>query len=427
MASLSALPHELLLQVSKQLELIDKVRLSATCKQYRTQFIPEIFKTIYFSNSTASARSAHAAVKAHGDHTSRIEFTVHSDSGDLLTATSLPLSASYLLESHFTPNLHTVRLRFDFDFDDGEYWESNMNGGGSIDLFEEIETEDFVREEEEAWEWRALMRETWQSLSAADDVRELILDDFIPKWTSTFDTEMFRQFLSQLESATFNILGMDNGAGWMTNTQYGYTEFLRNLDTSFLHHMSGLKHLHINAGDPLGLDGYRYVPLALKPDDLPVLQTLKLENCFVGPELVWFVHSHAQVLRSLDVKECFSAGDGGGMADNPLYWAQFFDFIYEARPALTEFVAGGDEVFLAYDDEPDTKKVRDVRRKLKDNPGLKLFGYGYLSDKYGSLHYNVEENVRQFIDGGDQRAYDHLMGLVKENAAQMGNEHGHTG
>jgi hypothetical protein len=146
MASLSALPHELLLQVSKQLELIDKVRLSATCKQYRTQFIPEIFKTIYFSNSTASARSAHAAVKAHGDHTSRIEFTGHSDSGDLLTATSLPLSASYLLESHFTPNLHTVRLRFDFDFDDGEYWESNMNGGGSIDLFEEIETEDFAYE-----------------------------------------------------------------------------------------------------------------------------------------------------------------------------------------------------------------------------------------------------------------------------------------
>ncbi|OBT61434.1 hypothetical protein VE03_08972 [Pseudogymnoascus sp. 23342-1-I1] len=427
MASLSALPHELFLQVTTQLEFGDKVRLSATCKEYRTQLSPEIFKTIRFGNSEALARSALAAVEAHGDHTSRIEFTCYSSPVDELTSPSLPLAASKVLEGHLTPNLRTVRLRFDFDFDDGEEWDSGVSMGTSIWVFEEPEDDDYVREQEGIWKWRALMKETWEALSANDYVRELILEDFIPKSTSTFGTDEFRQFLSRLESATLNILGLDNGACWKTNTQDGYIEFLENLDTSFFHHMSGLKHLHIQAGDPLGLSGVRYISLALKPNDLPVLHSLKLENCFVCPELVSFVQSHTQVLRSLDVKECISAGDGGAMADNSIYWARFFDGIYETKPALTEFIAGADSISFAYDGEVDSERVRGIRQRLKASPVPKLFGYEYLSDKYGSLHNNVEENVEQFINGDDLRAYDRLMGLIKENAAQQGNEHGHTG
>lgn len=426
MASLSALPLEVSLQITKQLELIDQVRLSATCKGYRTQLSPEIFKTIRFGNSEALASSALAAVKAHGEYTSRIEFTCHSNSDDELTAPSLPLAASKVLEGHLTPNLHTLRLRFDFDFDDGDEWDNRANGG-SIWLFQEVEDDDFVKEEEGEWKWRALMKETWEALVANGYVRELILDDFIPKWTSTFGTDKFRQFLSQLESATFNILGFDNGVCWRTNTQFGYTEFLEGLDASFFHHMTALKHLHIQAGDPLGLEGMNHIPLALKPEDLPVLQSLKLENCFVGSNLVSFIQGHTQVLRSLDVAACLSAGNGGATADTSLYWAELFTEIYKTKPSLTEFIAGDVGVLLAYDDEPVSERVQGIRQKLKASPLLRLFGYGYLSDKYGSLHYHVDYNVDQFINGDDQRAYDRLMDLVKENVAQQGNEYGHTG
>lgn len=426
MASLSALPLEVSLQITKQLELVDRVRLSATCKGYRTQLLAEIFNTIRFGSSEALARSALAAVEAHGEYTSRIEFTCHSNSGDELTAPSLPLAASRVLEGHLTPNLRTVRIRFDFDFDDGEEWDSRANGG-SIYLFEDVDDDDFVGEEEGIWKWRALMKETWEALAANGYVKELILDGFIPKWTSTFGTDKFRQFLSQLESATFNILGLDNGACWRTNTQYGYTEFLEGLDISFFHHMTTLKHLNIKAGDPLGLEGTNYIPLALKPEDLPFLQSLKLENCFVGPELVSFIQGHAQVLRSLDVKECISAGTGGGLADNSIYWAKFFNGIYETKPSLTEFIAGDDRALLTYDGEFDSERVQGIRQKLKANPVLKLFGYANLSDKYGSLHNDATENADQFINGDDQRAYDRLMDLVRENVAQPGNEHRHTG
>lgn len=388
---------------------------------------PDIFKTIRFGNREDLAISALAAVEAHGNYTSRIEFTCYSGPEDELKTPSLPLAASKVLEGHLTPNLHTVWLKFEFNFDDGREWDSRGTSGGSIYVFEECEDDDYVREEEQIWKWRALMKETWEALTANEYVRELILDEFIPKWTSTFGTDEFCEFLSRLESATFNILGLDNGACWRTNTQEGYTEFLESLDTSFFHHMSGLKHLHIWAGDPLGLEGWRHIPLAVKPKDLPVLQSFKLQNCFVCPEIVTFVQSHAHVLRSLDVKDCFSAGDRGPMADDAIYWAKFFDGIYEANPSLTEFIAGGDRVLLEYDDDPFSERVQDIRQKLEASPVLKLFDYKYLSDKYGSRHSNVEENVEQFINGNDQRAYDRLMGLTQENAARQGNEHGHTG
>lgn len=423
MARFSALPHELCFQIFDHLELIDQIHLSATCKACRTQLLPEIFKTIRFTNDEALSNSALAAVEAYGEYTTRIEFTCYARSDDELTTPALPLAASKVLNGHLTRNLRTVQLEFDLDFDDDEVWDDNPNTEScSIYLFEAVEDADYVREKEQSWQWRALMKETWQALAPNNYVRELIIDKFIPKWTSTFRTDEFRQFLSRLESASFNIFGMDNGAGWQTNTTWGYIDFLSTLDTSFFHHMSGLKHLHIQASDPLGLQGFHHIPLAFRPMDLPVLESLKLEDCFIGPELVSFVQGHARVLRSLDVDGCF--GGGGDMAENPISWAKFFDEIYKAEPSLVELKASGLEVPLSSDEQrtyyDDEEIVRDIYQKLRSNPKLKLFGYEYLDDKYGMVMESWEDNVEQFNSGNDQRAYDRLMGLIEVNAAQAG-------
>lgn len=424
MARLLALPQELHLHIDLFLDFGTKVRLSATCKQYRVHFAPEIFKTIRLTSDESVATSALAAIETHGEYTSRIEFNCHCRPNDELTAPALPLAAAKVLQGHLTPNLGTVSLKFGFDFDHDNEWDDH-SGSWSIYLFEDEESEGYVREREQTWQWRALMNETWQALAGNFHVRELIMDEFIPKWTSTFRTDRFHQFLSRLESATFNIFGMDNGAGWKTNTVYGYIGFLRALDAPFFHHMTALKHLAIHARDPLGLEGFHHIPLALKPDDLPMLESLRLHNCFVGPELVSFIRGHAQVLKSLDIKECVSGGDGRGMADNAIYWAEFFDSVYEAKPVLTKLIAGGgkapltsDEEFepqYQYIDEPDS--VQEIRQKLRDDPALRLFGYGYLDGKYGMFFLLEDENVAQFNNGHDQRAYHRLMGLVNENAA----------
>ncbi|KAK5995080.1 hypothetical protein PT974_03473 [Cladobotryum mycophilum] len=433
MTQLSALPPVVFLQILKHLELGDKVRLSATCKGYRSLLSPDIFTTIHFTNNEASAKSALAAVEAHGEYTTRIKFTCHAASDAELTAPALPLAASKVLDGHYTPNLHTVQLKFDFDFDDGEDWDDNSDAlmGSSIYVFEAVESEAYVRTKEKEFKWRALMNETWQALTTNKYVRDLLLDEFIPKWTSTFRTDDFRQFLSQLESAAFTMFGMDNGAGWKTNTVWGYVEFLAGLDNVFFQHMHRLKHLHILASvcGPIGLEGFRHIPLALQPGNLPVLESLKLENCFVGPELVSFVQGHASSLASLDVKDCVSGGDGYGMAENSLYWAQFFDEIYDAKPSLIELIAEGGRVPLTSDEQysrdyiavNEPEEVQDIRMKLKANPKLRLFGYAYLDDKYGMFFMDEEANVEEFHNGDDQRAYDRLMGFVKANAARGAN------
>jgi hypothetical protein len=429
MTRLSALPQELTLQILRLLEIGDKVHLSATCKHYRAQLAPEIFKTIRFTSDERVARSALRAIETHGKYTTHIKFTGHCGSDDELTAPALTPAAAKILQGHLTPNLNTISLKFGFDFDGGDEWDEghpDASGEGSIYLFEGVEREDYVRDREETWQWRALMNEIWRALAANTHVRELILDGLIPKWISTFRTEEFRQFLSRLELATLNIFGGDNGAGWKTNTMWGYIEFLRDLDASFFRHMTGLKHLILHASDPLGLEGYRHIPLALKPDDLPLLESLKLKDCFVGPELVSFIRSHAQSLKSLDVKECVSGGDGYGMAENAIYWAEFFDSVYEMNPALTQFIAGGGKVPLTSDEQfnPDyqfkdePQGVQDIRWKLKADQGLRLFGYGYLDDKYGMFFLDEEGNGEQFTSGNDQKAFDRLMGLVNENAAK---------
>jgi hypothetical protein len=75
--------------------------------------------------------------------------------------------------------------------------------------------------------------------------------------------------------------------------------------------------------------------------------------------------------------------------------------IYKAKPSLTELIAGGGRVPLtpneefdldyAYTDEP--KSAQDIRRKLKADLMLKLFGNASLDDKYGMFFLQEEDSV----------------------------------
>ncbi|PNP51312.1 hypothetical protein THARTR1_08069 [Trichoderma harzianum] len=421
MPHLSALPQELTIQIFRLLEVSDKVRLSTTCRQYRAQLAPDIFKTIRFTNNEAVARSVLGAIEAYGEYTTHIEFTPHCGPNDEITTPALTPAAAKVLQGHLTPNLSTFRLRFDFDFYDGEDWDADHPDavmGKSIYIFQGVETEEQVREREETWQWRALMNETWRALATNIYVRELILDELVLKRASAFLTEEFRQFLSRIEAATFQIFGRDNGAGWTTITMWGVVDFLQNLDTTFFHHMTGLKHLAIHAEDPLGSQSNHHIPLSLMPDDLPLLESLKLTTCFVCPELASFINGHRNVLKSLDVKDCVCEYKTG------YSWASFFYAVYEAKPPLTELIAGNgcnvpitfDEMFNEFENEPED--IQKIRRKLKTDPRLRLFGYGMVDDKYGMLHLHEDVNVDNFKSGNDQRAFDRLMGLVNENAAK---------
>lgn len=409
MASLLALPCELSFQIIKLLEIGDKIHLSATCKSYRAQLLPEVFNTIRFTSDEASAASALAAIEAYGQYTNAIEFTCQCDRDDQPTTPSLPPAACKVLKGDLTPTLRTVTLKFDFGFDDYGLHDYD-------DFFDDVEDANTVRHEETRKKWRALMNETWEALGTNTLVRELILDELPPRWTSAYYTDAFGRFLNQLESATIRIFGMQDYAGWRTIRSNSCRDFLSNLDTAFFRHMRGLNHLYIRASDPLGLGDQDspYIELALNPEDLPLLQALTLENCFVSPELVLFIKSHAQVLKSLHFNESFCGRN--------LSWADFFDQIYKAKPSLAELVYRDNKApFMEGEREmwvPDQSALERVRQRLEADSTLNVFRQGYLDADEGVLFFDDGEDVMRFDKGDDQRAYVRLMGLVNENRAE---------
>lgn len=425
MASLLRLPPELSLQVFGYLGFGDKVRLSATCKEYRLHLAPDLFATIRFTNEEDIAQSALAAVKAHGKHTTRIEFTPSASGDEEFASPALVPAASEVLRGRRTPHARAAQIHFDFDFDGHDGWDDAHSR--SIYVFEDEEDGADIEAREQKHYWRALMRETWEALSANPHVADLGVQQLVPKSTSAFLTEAFADFLGRLESAALTIWGTDNGVGWKSNTVSGYVEWLGDdLGGAFFRHMTHLKHLAIHASrcGPLGCEGVRHIPLALEPGDLPALESLTLANCYVGLELVAFVREHAAVLQRLDLDDCVSPGADSYTTVHPTSWAEFFDRLYEARPsALAALAAGGADapLFEAWDGDADgaeAAEAREVRRRLREEPGRKLFAYCYQDSKYGMCLSLRDENREAFLRGDDQRAYDRLMGLVGQNAAR---------
>lgn len=442
MPSFHNLPAELFLDITQHLELCDKARLSAVSPFLRSALAPEVFRTVRLTNDEAVARSALAAVEKYGQHTTRLEFQGSAGPADELKTPALPAAASELLRGRRTPNLHTVQIKFMFDFDnsfddDAYAWDDHpsCSMGFTIYVFESVEDADWVRKKEGEKKWRALMNETWQALVCNERVRELVVEDLIPKWTSTFQTDGFRHFLGRLESATLRIYSGCNGAGWTSNSVGGgYLDFLDKLNYIFFRHMSKLKHLSLCAtdGGPLGsYDLYRASPLNKAPDgaqeSLPQLQSLKLEYYFADPDLVSFLNSHAKVLRSLELKNCVAEAADGEISPYP--WARFFDKLLEAGPALTDLIVDCDREDILRDDDADNCPDEDddaaieddateARRMLAADPHLLVFNYSSCSPKYGSLDLYEGLTVEKLVEGEDQLAYNRLMAVVKQNAAR---------
>ncbi|KFY27552.1 hypothetical protein V491_00857 [Pseudogymnoascus sp. VKM F-3775] len=383
------------------------------------------------ANYVKSTTSALAAVEAYGHYTTRIEFTctAEPDPDETgFTHPALPPAARKILEGLATPNLYIAEIRFYFKFgEDRKGWDEDDEGlsvHGS-DVFWEIDdNNDLILTKEQRWEWRSVMKETWEALATNSSVKELICEDFIPKWVSTFRTDAFRQFLGRFESSTFNIVSLNGDDNALRSYLQGYYSFLANLDDSFFHHMTALKSLHIQAADPLGciLDDSSYTPLALKSCDLPALTSLKLEHCFICSELVLFVQSHAQTLKSLDVNDCFALGDSlSRMIMRGPNWANFFDAVFKASPALTALNAGRRTMLFTQDGEIRHEyflpgDVQHISQAMEADPKVGLFGYAHIK-RIALFSMQRRSTMENFMKGDDQRAYERLMGRITENVA----------
>ncbi|KAK8054403.1 hypothetical protein PG996_013704 [Apiospora saccharicola] len=183
---------------------------------------PELFTTIRFTNEDNIAQSALAAVKAHVQHTTHIEFTPSAAGEDEFAFPALVPAVSELLQGQHTADARAAQIHFAFDFDHSDDWEEGHIN--TIYVFEDEEPQGEIEPKEQKYRWRALMTETWAALVENVHVTDLT-------WTSAFVTSEFRDFLGRLESATLRIWGPDNGAGWNSSTTEGYVEWLRDETT----------------------------------------------------------------------------------------------------------------------------------------------------------------------------------------------------
>ncbi|GAB0138275.1 hypothetical protein EsDP_00006512 [Epichloe bromicola] len=427
MASFSTIPLELSYEVYDLLDQRDIVSLSMTCRAQRFQLIPRIFRSIRFHNSHASAFSALQAVNAYGQFVKWITFDCFATPGYMNSTPALKPNTRRVLEGHATPNVDTIFVLFNFDLENWAGWDDN--GARGIEVFENPETKDEVATQEQNWHWRALMNETWQALAANTRVRRLYISGFVPKATSAFFTDEFRQFLSRLTWVAIDIWGAQYhwNTNMQPNTKSGYVEFLSALDDTLFRHMTGLTYLELRASPsaPLGLAGTRHIPLALKPEHLPELYTLRLQNCFVGPELVEFIQGHAEGLRQLDVESCASGGVYGlGDARNAISWAEFFDRVRRARPSLTTLLAGCDVIpyisaILSVGAVDPCYAWGIISEVLQGRINNHSFSYAYLDVRHGVFTRSETVSTPHHQGTEDQKAYDRLMEHVQSNATRI--------
>ncbi|MCJ1426070.1 hypothetical protein MMC29_003972 [Sticta canariensis] len=415
----------------KQDELIninhDLIKWSCTCSYFRNLLAPTIFKTAKLVNDEKSGSSLNAVAKSpHNVHVKDLHFIgsalgdAHSEEAAFSdTEGILPRSVDALLcNLQWFPSLERLSIRFDYNFESMDDWVEGL------DLLAEPETPQQVLEFEASAAWRALMSRTFYALTKnkPPNFKHLEIRQLHSKNVSTFSNAAFHECLNHFEHLTLSIHGEDNGAGWKSNTTQEYPALMEKLDEYFFNHLANVTILSIKAPKegPLGLEGMNHVPLALKPDQMPLLATLHLGYIFASPELIDFLVGHKDTLEELVLCNCYaSTNTYSGLAINGVYWSQLFTSLFSADPTQLRRLelVEGDMCLLDYEGftEEQYEEVLTVHRQ---DPERIALPYAYLDDKYGMLFYDEEESLAAFVGGEDQRSWDRLMELVERNVKE---------
>lgn len=157
-----------------------------------------------------------------------------------------------------------------------------------------------------------------------------------------------------------------------------------------------------------------------------------LQNCFVDQALIACLNEKPGQLKSIRLIDCVSEGvdeyNQPGVRATP-WWAEVFtairnsqtnleEFALEERrpPPVTDEEAFQEEdkgPFMPPDDEPN--EIKALRMELASSPKRRLFAYATLDSKYGDVWSCQDVLISRFWDGKDQKEYDSLMDMVKEN------------
>ncbi|KAF2651430.1 hypothetical protein K491DRAFT_606943 [Lophiostoma macrostomum CBS 122681] len=429
-SALESLPSELFLAVAEHADFESRLALSATNSRYRTFLLPIIFRTLKVTSDEGEANEVLEFAKKIGANVKAISFhgtaepNLNEDEEEENDGDEqiLPLAAAELLRGQHFPNMTTLIVHFEFDFenndrsDDG-VWDSRDDLSDGASMYE--------------FPWRRLMAQTWAAASQNKNISELIVKDLIAKAVSLWFTAQWKTFLGQISVADIQIWGGDNGAGWEVGTLEGYMYFVAKMNEYFFDHMGNTKTLRLSCYEhgPLGSQWTGDEDtMALRPNCFPQLEHVHLDYVVLCPELVAFLEPKAATLKSVSLHECFASNQYGTIR---LLWADFFTSIRRSEPKWTSFAVTNNHppplTFKEWqasrypkevEEEPAEQEpdhVQSVRADLAKEPNRRLFYYATLTDKYGDRWPDTDAIIHHFRAGRDMEEFEKLMDVVGKN------------
>lgn len=394
----------------------DLINWSCTCSYFRSLLAPNIFKTTKLVNDEKSGSSLIAVAKGpHTIHVKELYFigsvlrrphirVAPSNSGGIL-----PYNVDTLLRDlQQFPNLEKLSIEID---NKPAIYKCGCCGHSLHETA--IGTA----------RWYALLFRTYSALTQNKSPRfkHLEIRQLVWKEINIFRHAAFHDFLGHFEQFTLSIFSPEPINGKTSDTSNEYPAVMKNLHKYFFNHLVNVTTLSIKAPKmaPLGLEGLEYSSrLTLSAGQMPLLVILHLDSIIACRQLIAFLVGHKRTLQEVTLHDCYACGEylTHDSVKHGITWSKLFTSISSARPAqLRRFeLAGSFMPFPSeYEEDAEDKMVLTI---LRQDPERILFPYVEMC--YGFQPepcYDVDRSFDAFFRGEDQRAWDQLMKLVKEN------------
>ena len=418
----------------------DVANLSACCRFLRRLAAPTLYRKIHLRSTDKSGKS----LQAVGDSARtaglvrELNFeaimTIDDDWDDRLTLSEEDFPASTVdVLTHLKrfPNLEVLSVQFKLGETEGEDFE------GALSAFEQWRNDagpprdlNALKRLEETAEWRAVMAKTYDSIADSErpsTLTTLELRNLLPSGVSSFNTEPWQAFLRTLKTFRISLHGHEGGCGSSLSTAWGYFDLVRNLDLVFsqLANVTELRFVASRYGLP-GLPGQHHTALPLNVEDMPLLQVLEMQFCFVSERIARFIGSHIKTLKRVRLEDCYSAASDYNTEEHTT-WATFLSIIANSLdaaedPPLEEFFISprklgksrwqGGHDGLSVPIQGDEQQVELAWSMSRAEPHRRPFDYAKVDDKYGFLSKEEEQNLNAFLSGHDQAAFDRVMAII---------------
>ncbi|GAB7332289.1 hypothetical protein MBLNU13_g04124t1 [Cladosporium sp. NU13] len=421
----------------------DLANLSSCCQTLRRLTASALYRNIRLRTNDKSGKSLQAvgypgtAILVRELNFEAI-ITVEEDYDELmpLSEEDFPSSVEEVL-SHLNrfPNLECLSVQFKLgetiEWDTQEAESSCDVWQGMPDPYRDFEQ---LKSKEERAEFRAIMAKTYDAIASSErpsSLTTLELRNLLPAGVSSFNTERWQAFLGTLKTFRLSMHAHAGGGESSLSTAWGYTDFIQNLDLLFsqLASITEFRFAASMSGLP-GLPGQHHAVFPLNVEDMPLLEVLELQFCFISERTAHFIASHIKTLKRVRLEDCYSAVSDYN-AEEHTTWARFFSIIADSldvaeSPPLEDLfvtprVLERSRNLGGYGESSVVVKGDDTQIELafsmaKTYPHRRPFDYARIDDKYGFLSEEKEQNLSAYLLGHDQVAYDRVMAFVRRRS-----------